>query len=327
MSGRELNKRQVESLIKSGAFDSLGTTRAALLSEYEKIIDIYVKKNRGKIEGQFDLFSIGNFGAEDDYPETDYTYPDLPELSTKERLYQEKESMGMYFSGHPFDDYKPHAKALGAIASIGDLLSELEEETDTYCDHDTITVAGLVTLRTNKQTRAGAPMAFVTIEDRFGELELVVFPKVLEKHTYFLSPDAPIAAVGELSLSEDSAPKLLVSDIAVLQTDFSGEAEPLQKPRYPKSEPKKAETPTPKTSVQTAPQKPKTLYLKVPSVESEECRRVCSLLEIFEGQTPVIFYDVSTKKYVKAVGRSVELLPNMYRLLQQILGESGVVYQ
>lgn len=327
MSGRELNKRQVESLIKSGAFDSLGTTRAALLSEYEKIIDIYVKKNRGKIEGQFDLFSIGNFGAEDDYPETDYTYPDLPELSTKERLYQEKESMGMYFSGHPFDDYKPHAKALGAIASIGDLLSELEEETDTYCDHDTITVAGLVTLRTNKQTRAGAPMAFVTIEDRFGELELVVFPKVLEKHTYFLSPDAPIAAVGELSLSEDSAPKLLVSDIAVLQTDFSGEAEPLQKPRYPKSEPKKAETPTPKPSVQTAPQKPKTLYLKVPSVESEECRRVCSLLEIFEGQTPVIFYDVSTKKYVKAVGRSVELLPNMYRLLQQILGESGVVYQ
>ena len=62
-------------------------------------------------------------------------------------------------------------------------------------------------------------------------------------------------------------------------------------------------------------------------MESEECRRVCSLLEIFEGQTPVIFYDVSTKKYVKAVGRSVELLPNMYRLLQQILGESGVVYQ
>lgn len=334
MSGRDLNKRQVESLIKSGAFDSLGTKRAALLSEYEKIIDIYLKKNRGKVEGQFDLFSIGNFAMEDDYPEADYAYPDLPEFSTKERLYQEKESMGMYFSGHPFDDYKTHAKALGAIESLGDLLTEIEEETGTYSDHDTVTVAGLITERTNKQTRSGAPMAFVTVEDRFGELELVVFPKILEKHTYFLSPDTPIAVIGELSISEDSAPKLLVSDVAVLQADFSGEAEPLQKPRYQRTEPKKSEAPPAQVQPQRAvpqaptdPQKPKTLYLKVSSVHSEECRRACSLLEIFEGQTPVVFYDASTKKYVKAVGRSTELMPNMVRLLKQLLGEDGVVYK
>ncbi|MBQ8496392.1 MAG: DNA polymerase III subunit alpha [Clostridia bacterium] len=331
MSSRDLNKRQVESLIKSGAFDSLGTKRSALLSEYEKIIDIYLKKNRGKVEGQFDLFSIGNFAMENDYPEADYTYPDLPEFSTKERLYQEKESMGMYFSGHPFDDYKAHAKALGALSSLGDLLTEIEEETDIYNDHDTVTLAGLITERTNKQTRTGAPMAFLKIEDRFGELELVVFPKILEKHTYFLSPDTPIAVLGELSISEDSAPKLLVSDIAVLQTDFSGEAEPLAKPRYQRAEPQKKETHTqtkhtpPQTSSTT--QKPKTLYLKVPSVQSTECRRACSLLEIFEGQTPVVFYDVSTKKYVKAIGRSTEILPNMFRLLKQILGEDCVVYK
>lgn len=79
MSGRELNKRQVESLIKSGAFDSLGTSRAALLSEYEKIIDIYMKKSRSRLEGQFDLFTIGN-AAPDDYPEPEYTYPDIPDL-------------------------------------------------------------------------------------------------------------------------------------------------------------------------------------------------------------------------------------------------------
>ena len=343
MSSRELNKRQVESLIKSGAFDSLGTKRSALLSEYERIIDIYLKKNRGKIEGQFDLFSIGNFTAEDDYPETDYEYPDLPELSMKERLYQEKESMGMYFSGHPFDDYRAHAKAFGAVESLGAFLSDAEDEASAYKDRATVTVAGMVTARVNKQTRAGAPMAFVTIEDRFGEMELVIFPKVLEKYTYMLSPDTPIAAIGELSLAEDSAPKLLVSAIEILQENFTGEVEPLVKPAPQKRQipdavlearkrsenaaqpPMQPSAPTPAPT--QAAQKPKTLYLKVPSMQSEECRRACSLLEIFEGPTPVIFFDGSTKKYVKAVGRETQIMPNMYKLLQTILGESAVVYK
>ena len=339
MSSRELNKRQVESLIKSGAFDSLGTKRSALLSEYERIIDIYVKKNRGKIEGQFDLFTIGNFTAEDDYPEADYTYPDTPELSTKERLYQEKESMGMYFSGHPFDDYKAHAAALGAIESLGALVSEDEDDQTAYKDRSTVTVAGMITSRVNKQTRAGAPMAFVTVEDRFGETELVIFPKILEKYTYLLSADTPIAAIGELSLSEDSAPKLLVSAVEILQENFTGEATPFEKPAPQRRQIPDSITEAKNRSESTvtipsaqpikssAPQKPKTLYLKVPHMQSEECRRACSLLEIFEGTTPVVFFDCSTKKYVKAVGRETQLMPNMYKLLQMILGQDAVVYK
>jgi DNA polymerase-3 subunit alpha len=337
MSNRELNKRQIESLIKSGAFDSLGTQRAALLSEYERIIDIYVKKNRGKVEGQFDLFTIGNFAAEDDYPEADYIYPETPELSTKERLYQEKESMGMYFSGHPFDDYKAHALALGAESSLGTFASAEDGENELCRDRATVTVAGMITTRTNKQTRAGAPMAFVTIEDRFGEMELVIFPKILEKYTYMLSPDAPIAAVGELSVTEDAPPKLLVSAIELLQENFEGEAKPLEKP-IPQKRPipesvtearqRTDARPAPQLqSVQAETQKPKTLYLKVPGMQSEECRRACSLLEIFEGTTPVVFFDSSTKKYVKAVGRETHIMPNMYKLLQTILGESAVVYK
>jgi DNA polymerase-3 subunit alpha len=337
MSNRELNKRQIESLIKSGAFDSLGTQRAALLSEYERIIDIYVKKNRGKVEGQFDLFTIGNFAAEDDYPEADYIYPETPELSTKERLYQEKESMGMYFSGHPFDDYKAHALALGAESSLGTFASAEDGENELCRDRATVTVAGMITTRTNKQTRAGAPMAFVTIEDRFGEMELVIFPKILEKYTYMLSTDAPIAAVGELSVTEDAPPKLLVSAIELLQENFEGEAKPLEKPIPQKRQIPESVTearqrtdarPAPQLpSAQAETQKPKTLYLKVPGMQSEECRRACSLLEIFEGTTPVVFFDSSTKKYVKAVGRETHIMPNMYKLLQTILGESAVVYK
>jgi DNA polymerase-3 subunit alpha len=161
----------------------------------------------------------------------------------------------------------------------------------------------------------------------------------LEKHTYFLSPDIPIAAVGELSFTEDAPPKLLVSDVAVLQADFSGEVQPLEKPRH--NETKKAAptvnsavetptpSPTPSPTLSKAPtaQKPKTLYLKVPDMQSDACRRACAILEIFEGNTPVIFYDASTKKYVKAIGRSTEILPNMFRLLQDILGQDAVIYK
>ncbi len=310
MSGRDLNKRQVESLIKSGAFDSLGTKRAALLSEYERIIEIYLKKQRNQSQGQLDLFSLGNGGMAEDYPESNYVYPELEELPTKERLRQEKESMGMYFSGHPFDDFAAHAAALGAV-SIGELLSDAEEGSVTYGDHSRLVSAGIVTARLNKQTRAGAPMAFLTVEDKLGEMEIVVFPKVLEAYSYFLTPDSPIAVYGELSLTEDAPPKLLATKIELLKANYVPEQTTPQAPRKP--------------SPSTAPTAPKTLYLKVDRLDSEACRRACSILEIFEGNTPVVFYDASTQKYVKAVGRSTTIQPTMLALLKKILGERAVV--
>lgn len=319
MSGRELNKRQVESLIKSGAFDSLGTARAALLSEYEKIIDIYVKKSRAKTEGQFDLFTIGNAGTPDDYPEPDYTYPEMPELPLKERLYQEKESMGMYFSGHPFDEYERHASQLGAVP-ISDLTTAFEDgDEPLYHDHEKITIAGIITSRTNKQTRAGAPMAFLKLEDRLGEIELVIFPKILEQYSYFLTPDVPVAVYGEISVTEDAPPKILVNKMEMLLANFNGEAEPLA---AKKAESKQA---APSANASSPASKPKTLYLKVASCDSDLFRRTCSLLEIFDGPTPVVFYNAAEKKYIRAVGRSVSILPNMMKLLKELLGEDAVV--
>jgi DNA polymerase-3 subunit alpha len=317
MSGRDLNKRQVESLIKSGAFDSLGTKRSQLLSEYERIIDIYLKKERNKSDGQLDLFSIGNVSFDNDYPEADYAYPDLDELPTKERLRQEKESMGMYFSGHPFDDFEAHAKAFRAVP-IGEILSAFEEdgESDLYEDHQRLTVAGIITSRINKQTRAGAPMAFITVEDHLGEMELVIFPKVLERYSFFLTPDVPVAAYGELSITEDAPPKLLVNKMEMLKAGYVPEEAPVQQTE---------ETPKEKTISAPSSDKPQTLYLKVENLSCEACRRACSILEIFEGATPVIFYDVSTKKYVKAVGRSTSIQPTMFSLLKKILGDSAVI--
>ena len=326
MSERDLNKRQVESLIKSGAFDSLGTTRSALLSEYEKIIEIYLKKARDRMAGQFDLFSIGNFSAAEDHTVTAYPYPDIPELSTKERLYQEKESMGMYFSGHPFDDFTSHAKKLGAV-SIGDILAGTDEESPTYADRDSVIVAGIITSRIGKQTRAGAPMAFIKIEDRFGEMELVVFPKVLEKYTYFLSPETPIAVLGNLSLEEDAAPKLLASKIELLSAEPPADIAPMKEDTYSRKREARNAPVEARPTAQAAPipQKPQTLYLKVENMTGDAFRRVCSILEIFEGTLPVVFFDGSTKKYIKANGLSTDIQPTMLTLLKMILGDSAVV--
>ncbi len=325
MSAHELNKRQVESLIKSGAFDSLGTPRAALLSEYEKIIDIYVKKNRSEEAGQFDLFSLGNamFGEESpSAPDAAYAYPEMPEMPLRDRLFQEKESMGMYFSGHPFDEYEHHATCLGAVP-ISEVLAafneENPEEVPAYHDRDTVTLAGIVVSRTGKQTRAGAPMAFLKIEDRLGEIELVIFPKVLEKYSYFLAPDAPVAAVGELSVSEDAPPKLLVSKMELLIAGFDGEAEPLAAPR--KSYPKKEAAPT----TPAAPAKPRVLYLKFARLDGEIFRRVESLLGIFDGAVPVVYYDASAGTYQKETGIAVEPMPHMLAQLRALLGDDAVV--
>ena len=320
MSGRELNKRQVESLIKSGAFDSLGTSRAALLSEYEKIIDIYTKKSRSRLEGQFDLFTIGNAAPEDE-PQENYRYPDMPELPLKERLYQEKESMGMYFSGHPFDEYEKHATLLGAVP-ISDILTSFEEgEEQIYHDKETVTVAGILTARTNKQTRQGASMAFLRLEDRLAEIELVVFPKILEKYSYFLTPGVPVAVLGEISASEDAAPKLLVSKMEMLLANLGEDSVTPLRERRDAAHPAPPSHPLSAKGVD----KPQTLYLRVKNQGGHLFGRVQSLLDIFVGAIPVVFYISDEKKYIRAVGRGADIQPNMMKLLKKLLGDDSVV--
>ena len=170
--------------------------------------------------------------------------------------------MGMYFSGHPFDDFTSHAKKLGAV-SIGDILAGTDEESPTYADRDSVIVAGIITSRISKQTRAGAPMAFIKIEDRFGEMELVVFPKVLEKYTYFLSPETPIAVLGNLSLEEDAAPKLLASKIELLSAEPPADIAPMKEDTYSRKREARNAPVEARPTAQAAPipQKPQALFL------------------------------------------------------------------
>ncbi|MBR7162320.1 MAG: DNA polymerase III subunit alpha, partial [Clostridia bacterium] len=148
MADGELGKRQVESLIKSGSFDSFLVFRSQLLSSYEELIDTVLNKKRGNVAGQLDIFSAL-------LPDTEETheYPDIPEFTTRELLLLEKESSGMYFSGHLLDDYKEDIER-EACDGISEILSAFEEgeAAPAYKERDKVTVCGMITSKTVKNT-------------------------------------------------------------------------------------------------------------------------------------------------------------------------------
>ncbi|MBO5023932.1 MAG: DNA polymerase III subunit alpha [Clostridia bacterium] len=334
MSRYELNKRQVEALIGSGAFDSLGTKRSALHSEYENIIDMYLRRAREQNADQMDLFTLGNISARETFGETDnYNYPDIPEFSVKEKLREEKDFTGMYFSGHPLDDYNEYIDEIipMPIGSILASFSEEEQDADLipFADKQKVKLCGLITSKTVKTTKGGASMAFVTLEDKTGEIELVVFPKIFENSSHILMKDTAVCLRGEISSEEDKAPKILVSAINLIADGLPEEAPARRtypaRENAPKYE-KKAEAPRnaeAKKAV-SAIGKYSKMYLKVPDKEGEVFTKVMNLLSIFEGATLVIFYNEKDKKYEKySVGADVR--PHMLSYLKKLLGENGVV--
>ena len=215
MYGQDMNKRQVEALIKSGAFDGLGVFRSQLLLSYERIIDHYQERSRTNVEGQLDLFSMG---LEDTAKPETFKYPDIPELSFRERLRLEKECSGIYFSGHVLEDYSKHIEKISPC-EIGNILASFSEDAECdeiFADKQTLTVCGVITRRQTKMTKNGAQMAFLTLEDRFGEMEIIVFPKSLEDIGHILMTDAAVCIVGQLSLRDDEEPKILCQTALLL---------------------------------------------------------------------------------------------------------------
>lgn len=210
MYGHDMNKRQVEALIKSGAFDGLGVYRSRLLLSYEKIIDHYQERSRVNVAGQIDMFSM--LGGEDEGTSSDsFEYPEVDELSFREKLRLEKESSGIYFSGHMIQDYSKHADRIAPV-KISDIISAFDEDSDSevmFSDKQTVIVCGIVTRRQTKTTKNGDMMAFVTLEDRFGEIEALVFPKTYESVGHLFVNEAAICVVGQISVRDDEEPKLL----------------------------------------------------------------------------------------------------------------------
>jgi DNA polymerase III subunit alpha len=229
-----LNKRVVESLIKTGALDSFKVYRSQMLAVYERILDGLNNERKRNIDGQLSLFG----GLEEAQTEPEIKYPGIGEFDKKYLLAMEKEMTGLYLSGHPLDEYAETLK-LQCEINIADILavgsgSTLEDEGETVnvdpseiiseviknehqiTDGTKVILGGIIAEVSKKFTKNNDMMAFVTLEDLYGSIEAIVFPKVMQRVSSLIETDQLILIKGRVSIREDEAPKVLCEDIQPL---------------------------------------------------------------------------------------------------------------
>lgn len=221
-----INKRAVESLIKAGAFNSFGVFRSKLLAVYEKLMDGVAGDKKRNIDGQISLFSI-----EEDIDVPEVSYPNIKEFNKKNLLSMEKEMTGMYLSGHPLDEYEKSLKmqtttsinnifevykAMEENISKGINIKEISDEMPIK-DNQTVILGGILTEVKQKVTRNNTIMAFLKLEDLGGEIEVIVFPRTLDRVRESISEDALVTIKGRISLKEDEPPKLICEKIEGLE--------------------------------------------------------------------------------------------------------------
>jgi DNA polymerase-3 subunit alpha len=209
LSNKEVNKRTIESFIKSGAFDSLPGTRKQLMHIYVQVLDGVNQEKKRAMTGQISLFDLdGNSKVEQEQ----FPMPEVGEFSLEEKLAFEKEVLGIYVSGHPLDAYEQLLKK-NATVNTSDFI--LDEETNKVRveDGNTETLGGMITSRTLKTTRTNSVMAFVTLEDMFGTVEVIVFPRDYEKNRKLIEVDNRVLIRGKVAVEEDRPAKLICQNI------------------------------------------------------------------------------------------------------------------
>ena len=303
MEKHGLNKRQMEAFIKSGALDSLGVYRSKMLAVYETLME---KTSSSQLEGQLDIFSAFS-EIELEMPKTQF--PAIPEFSAAEKLRMEKEVSGMFLSGHLLDDFSDNVRVLNPDKIIKILRSFHSDEEEKYREGTKVCLCVSVASRTNKNTRNGEQMAFVTVEDGSASIELVVFPKVLSKFGHLLTTDSIIAVTGKISAKDDEDPKILMEEGIFLSQNGNA-------PAYPRSM-------APRPKVKDISQMK--LYLRLPSLESTEFLRVSAFLSIFKGSVPVVIYDSKTGKASALKGAGALVNDFTVAELSEILGDANVV--
>ena len=214
ISKEAVNKKCIESLIKSGAFDNLGETRATLLNSYELILDTITNSQRKSLKGQVSMFDLTE-QTEGNLDEIKYQYTALPEFSTKELLSMEKEMIGIYISGHPLENLREQIMAQTNINTIRmrEINEQKEEYAHEYKDGQNVTYAGIITSVKKKYTKKNTLMAFVTVEDLYGTCEIIVFDACYQKASNILIEDNIVIIDGRLSIREDEETKIVANSI------------------------------------------------------------------------------------------------------------------
>ncbi|RHR08840.1 DNA polymerase III subunit alpha [Pseudoflavonifractor sp. AF19-9AC] len=294
MFDQDLNRRVVESLIKSGAFDRMGCRRSQLMQVYGQVLDGIAASRKRNVEGQLDLFGFGGGEQEAAAALPALILPDLPEYTPQELMSMEKETTGLYLSGHPMDQYREMARLKGAVP-IGSILTDFDREDGPreYRDNQRVSIAGVISTYKTRTTRNNTLMAYVNLEDDTGGMELLCFSRVLEESGSYIRENNAVLATGKISVRDEKEPQLMVDSIRPL-----GEA---------------GEAPA---------QHQQTLYLRLPSREDPRLRKVRLALSFFPGESQVVLYFADCKK---RVGSRCQIHPALLEDLRVRLGEENVV--
>ena len=274
----DMNKRAVENLIRSGAFDCLGARRSQLIAVYEKVLDSIAASRRQNVEGQLDFFGMAMTSAGTSHSRIDL--PDIPEYTATERMFMEKETTGLYLSGHPMSDYRAAARRAGA-APIHAVLADFAAENGprSFADGQNITIAGVVTSSKTRTTKNNTLMAYVMVEDELASMELLCFNRVIEQCGSYMQVNTPVLVKGRLSVRDEKPPQIMCDSIYPLRNDL-----PAEKPKAAK----------PASRGET------TIYLRIPSVDSDAFRHIKLVMTMFEGETPVKIRVADTGKLLGA---------------------------
>ncbi len=208
-SGKDINKRIIENFIKSGTFDSLGGTRKQYMVIYVQIMDQVNQERKYSMTGQLSLFDMV---GEDQKAEFDVPLPDVGEYEKEIRLAFEKEVLGFYLSGHPMEEYEEKWRKNITKTTLDFQLDEDTGRTKVY-DGAREVIGGMITAKTIKYTKQNKVMAFVTLEDLAGAVEVVVFPRDYEKNQQYLNEEAKVFIRGRVLEEDEAASKLICEKV------------------------------------------------------------------------------------------------------------------
>jgi len=209
LSGKEVNKRTIESFIKAGAFSNIHNNRRQLMMSYIQILDQIAEEKKNSLTGQISLF---DFAGENDRQKYELNLPEVEEYTKEELLAFEKEVLGIYVSGHPLEDYQDTINK-NVTAYSYDFIIDEETDRPKVDDSSLHIIGGMITSKSIKTTRTNSLMAFITLEDMFGTIEVIIFPKDFEKYKHMLEPDSKIFIRGRTTIEEDKDAKLICQEI------------------------------------------------------------------------------------------------------------------
>ena len=296
MSGGELNRRAVENLIKAGAFDSMGYKRKALIQIAGAVMDSIAQSVRDNISGQLDLF--GDFNDEGEKPPAVIPIPEVEEFTSMEKMAMEKETTGLYLSGHPMDSYRDAVRKIGAVP-LGAVMSDFAQEggPQRFQDNQMITVAGVVESHRTRTTKNNALMSYIQLEDDTGSMELMAFQKALDSGGAYIKDNAALLVKGRISVRDEKDPQLMVESIRpISDLNAMGSKEP--------------------------PAKDRKLWVKVKSADDPILEKIRLILTMFPGQQQMILY---CEKEKKRIGASCLIHEALVDELTERLGKENVV--